>query len=204
MFSNDPQEVGLKPTIEDELEGGPRRASSQSDISDLTADENVGRTDGRGQAVRDVRAVPDRRRAVPSSACIEVYQDYSVIQAEIDRLTRTLSISLGIGLLVLYAVLLPLMIGVTRTLRTSEPSAPGPGGPALRPAGARAGHGRGAPRAGPDEERLRRRHVARAANTAHQHPRLRPHPSRVGVGRRSGGGRGARRRSSGNPAGCSV
>jgi signal transduction histidine kinase len=51
------------------------------------------------------------------SAVIEVYQDYSVIQSEIDRLTRTLSISLGIGLLVLYAVLLPLMIGITRTLR---------------------------------------------------------------------------------------
>ena len=40
-----------------------------------------------------------------------------MIQSEIDRLTRTLSISLGIGLLVLYAVLLPLMIGITRTLR---------------------------------------------------------------------------------------
>ena len=53
----------------------------------------------------------------PVSAVIEVYQDYSVIQSEIDRLTRTLSISLGIGLLVLYAVMLPLMIGITRTLR---------------------------------------------------------------------------------------
>jgi two-component system phosphate regulon sensor histidine kinase PhoR len=40
-----------------------------------------------------------------------------VIQAEIDRLTRTLSISLAIGLLALYVVMLPLMIGVTRTLR---------------------------------------------------------------------------------------
>ena len=48
---------------------------------------------------------------------IEVYQDYSVIQSEIDRLTRTLSVSLGIGLVALYAVMLPLMIGITRTLR---------------------------------------------------------------------------------------
>ena len=40
-----------------------------------------------------------------------------MIQAEIDRLTRTLSISLAIGLLALYVVMLPLMIGVTRTLR---------------------------------------------------------------------------------------
>ena len=51
------------------------------------------------------------------SAVIEVYQDYSVIQSEIDRLTRTLSISLGVGLLVLYVVMLPLMVGITRTLR---------------------------------------------------------------------------------------
>jgi two-component system phosphate regulon sensor histidine kinase PhoR len=40
-----------------------------------------------------------------------------VIQGEIDRLTRTLSISLAFGLLALYVVMLPLMIGVTRTLR---------------------------------------------------------------------------------------
>ena len=46
-----------------------------------------------------------------------VYQDYSVIQAGVDRLTRTLTVSLGIGLLALYAVMLPLMIGITRTLR---------------------------------------------------------------------------------------
>jgi signal transduction histidine kinase len=46
-----------------------------------------------------------------------VYQDYSVIQSEVDRLTRTLSISLAIGLLALYIVMLPLMIGVTKTLR---------------------------------------------------------------------------------------
>ena len=50
-------------------------------------------------------------------AVIEVYQDYSAIQAEIGRLNDTLTISLGVGLLVLYVLLLPLMIGVTRTLR---------------------------------------------------------------------------------------
>jgi two-component system, OmpR family, phosphate regulon sensor histidine kinase PhoR len=53
----------------------------------------------------------------PVVGVIEVYQDYSVIQNEIDRLTRTLSISLAVGLLALYVVMLPLMIGVTRTLR---------------------------------------------------------------------------------------
>ncbi len=50
----------------------------------------------------------------------EVYRDYAVIQAEIDRLTRTLAISSAAGLLVLYILLLPLMVGLTRTLRAQN------------------------------------------------------------------------------------
>ena len=40
-----------------------------------------------------------------------------MIQAEIDQFARTLAISLGVGLLALYVLLLPLMVGTTRTLR---------------------------------------------------------------------------------------
>ncbi|MGI8615193.1 MAG: sensor histidine kinase [Actinomycetota bacterium] len=50
-------------------------------------------------------------------AVIEVYQDYSAIQREIDRLNDTLKISLGLGLLALYVLLVPVMVGTTRTLR---------------------------------------------------------------------------------------
>ena len=50
-------------------------------------------------------------------AVIEIYQDYSAIQGEIDRLNDTLKISLGIGLLALYVLLVPVMVGTTRTLR---------------------------------------------------------------------------------------
>ena len=132
MFSNDPQEVGLKPTFEDDLKealGG----ELQSDVSgDLTADENVGE---RMLGSRLFETYVPFRIGIsgPVVGVLEVYQDYTVIQAEIDRLTRTLSISLAIGLLALYVVLLPLMIGDhqnadrdktigSRTKRTSSPT----------------------------------------------------------------------------------
>ena len=115
LFSDDRDQVATRPGVDDEL-GEALEGNLENEISDLTAGENSSE-----------RMVADKlfETYVPFrfdgedhvSAVIEVYQDYSVIQSEIDRLTRTLSISLGIGLLVLYAVLLPLMIGITRTLR---------------------------------------------------------------------------------------
>jgi signal transduction histidine kinase len=115
VFSNDPQEVGLKPTFEDDLKEA-LDGQLQSDVSDLTADENVGERTLGSRLFETY--VPFRiGMSGPVVGVLEVYQDYSMIQAEIDRLTRTLSISLAIGLLALYVVMLPLMIGVTRTLR---------------------------------------------------------------------------------------
>lgn len=115
LFSNDPAEEGMRPRIED----GLRQALAgelQSDISDLTAEENVG---DRGLGSRLFETYVPFRLGVsgPVVGAIEVYQDYALIQAEIDRLTRTLSISLAAGLLALYAAVLPLMVGLTRTLR---------------------------------------------------------------------------------------
>ena len=115
VYSDDPSQVGLRPGIGDELEEAID-GELANEISDLTAGENDSE-----RIVADKlfeTYVPVRFEGDPHvAAVIEVYQDYSVIQSEVDRLTHTLSISLGIGLLVLYAVLLPLMIGITRTLR---------------------------------------------------------------------------------------
>lgn len=115
LYSDDRSQVGLRPGIGDELEEAID-GELANEISDLTAGENDSE-----RMVADKlfeTYVPFRFAGDPHvAAVIEVYQDYSVIQSEIDRLTRTLSISLGIGLLVLYAVVLPLMIGITRTLR---------------------------------------------------------------------------------------
>ena len=115
LFSNDRAEVGMRPPLEDDL-ANALSGELESDISDLTAAENVGER-SLGSRLFETY-VPFRfGMGGPVVGVIEVYQDYSLIQAEIDRLTRTLSISLALGLLALYAVLLPLMVGVTRTLR---------------------------------------------------------------------------------------
>ncbi len=115
LFSNDRDQVGTRPGIEDELEEA-LDGELANEISDLTASENDSE-----------RLLADKlfESYVPFhftgndqvAAVIEVYQDYSVIQSEVDRLTRTLSISLAIGLVALYVVMLPLMVGITRTLR---------------------------------------------------------------------------------------
>ena len=118
LFSNDPEQVGLSPEPEEDLleafEG-----EVASEISDLEEPENA--SERRLAAQLFETYVPVRVARVGDSAgvdaVIEVYQDYSSIQQEIDRLDDTLTISLGVGLLALYVMLLPVMVGTTRTLR---------------------------------------------------------------------------------------
>jgi signal transduction histidine kinase len=118
LFSNDPSQVGLSPEPEEDLVeafGG----EVASEISDLDEPENVSERRLADQLFETY--VPVHVAGVDGSedadAVIEVYQDYSSIQTEIDRLNDTLTISLGIGLLALYVLLLPVMVGTTRTLR---------------------------------------------------------------------------------------
>jgi signal transduction histidine kinase len=118
VFSNDPAQVGLSPEPEEDLleafEG-----EVASEISDLDEPENA--SERRLAAQLFETYVPVRIEEVGDpadvDAVIEVYQDYSSIQQEIDRLDDTLTISLGVGLLALYVLLLPVMVGTTRTLR---------------------------------------------------------------------------------------
>ncbi len=53
----------------------------------------------------------------PVVAVAEVYQDYSVLQGDIDGLLRTLGLTLGVGLLLLYAALLPIVVRAARDIR---------------------------------------------------------------------------------------
>jgi signal transduction histidine kinase len=118
LFSNDPAQVGLRPEPEEDLleafEG-----EVASEISDLEEPENASERRLADQLFETY--VPVRIEGVGGvsdvDAVIEVYQDYSSIQQEIDRLDDTLTISLGLGLLALYVLLLPVMVGTTRTLR---------------------------------------------------------------------------------------
>jgi signal transduction histidine kinase len=118
LFSNDPAQVGLTPEPEEDLleafEG-----EVASEISDLDEPENESERRLADELFETY--VPVRVDGVGGTsdvdAVIEVYQDYSAIQQEIDRLDDTLTISLGVGLLALYVLLLPVMVGTTRTLR---------------------------------------------------------------------------------------
>jgi signal transduction histidine kinase len=56
----------------------------------------------------------------PILAVAELYQDYSAIQGDIDTLVRTLSAILAIGLLILFAALLPIALRASRALRAQN------------------------------------------------------------------------------------
>jgi signal transduction histidine kinase len=112
LFSDDPTQVGQHPETEDDLQEAIE-GDVESDISDLTKPENASERELASKLFETYVPV----RAGDTTAVVEVYQDYSTIQAEIDRLTTTLTVSLGIGLLLLYVLLLPVMVGATRTLR---------------------------------------------------------------------------------------
>jgi signal transduction histidine kinase len=115
IYSDDPVQIGQRPELEADLKEAIE-GRTENEISDLTADENA-----------EERMISDRLFETyvpvrftdggPVEAVVEVYQDYAVIQDEVDRLARTLTISLGLGLLALYLAMLPVMVGVTRTLR---------------------------------------------------------------------------------------
>ena len=112
LFSDDPTQVGQHPETEDDLEEAIE-GHVESDISDLAKPENASEQELANKLFETYVPV----RAGDATAVVEVYQDYSTIQEEIDRLTTTLTVSLGIGLLALYVLLLPVMVGATRTLR---------------------------------------------------------------------------------------
>ena len=118
VFSSDPEQVGEEPELEDDLLEA-FDGDVASEISDL---DEPGHASERALADELFETyVPVNFSGDTESdevnAVIEIYQDYSTIQLEIDHLNDVLKISLGIGLLVLYVLLLPVMVGTTRTLR---------------------------------------------------------------------------------------
>jgi two-component system phosphate regulon sensor histidine kinase PhoR len=115
LFSDDPEQVGSRPEIEEDLREA-YEGEVASEISSLEEAENRSErklADRLFETYVPLRSEPGG----PVHAVVEVYQDYSAIQAEIDAFEQTLTVSLGIGLLLLYVALLPVAVGVTRTLR---------------------------------------------------------------------------------------
>jgi signal transduction histidine kinase len=116
VYSDDRELVGTvyadeRVELHEVLEQG-----THNEVSDLDEAENVAE-----------RAVADRlyESYVPlrlegqtePGAVAEFYQDYAPIEADVNRLVRTLSITFGAGLIVLYLALLPLALGASRALR---------------------------------------------------------------------------------------
>jgi signal transduction histidine kinase len=88
----------------------------ESGVSDLDAEENQLErflADKLFYTYVPLRLVPGG----PVVAVAELYQRYSVIQDDIDRLVRTLLPAFGLGLLLLYAALLPIARNASRRLR---------------------------------------------------------------------------------------
>ena len=118
LFSNDPEQVGLAPELETDLQEA-FEGHVESEISDLSKPENASERKLADQLFETY--VPVNLSGGDGSpdvdTVVEIYQDYSAIQQEIGRLNDTLTISLGIGLLALFVLLVPVMVGTTRTLR---------------------------------------------------------------------------------------
>ena len=88
----------------------------ESGIADLSAPEYASE---RGVADKlFFTYVPIRDRpGGPVVAVAEIYQDYSVIQGDIDGLFHGMTLTFGLGLLLLYAALLPIAYRASRDLR---------------------------------------------------------------------------------------
>jgi signal transduction histidine kinase len=118
LFSNDPSQVGQTPDPEEDLEEA-FEGEVASEISDLDEPENASERRLADRLFETYVPVDVNGEGTSAGvdAVVEVYQGYSSIQDEIDRLNDTLTISLGVGLIALYILLLPLIVGTTRTLR---------------------------------------------------------------------------------------
>jgi signal transduction histidine kinase len=109
LFSDDPRLPGMKfdnPDVTAAFRGG-----SSSEVVDTTKPENIYER-GLGPKLFSTY-VPISLDGTASSrpqAVVEVYQRYDRIQAGIDKLNRDLTWTLGVGLAVLYLLLLPLVL----------------------------------------------------------------------------------------------
>jgi signal transduction histidine kinase len=117
VYSDEPRLVGQGFPGEPEEEA--RRGEVESEISDLTDPEN--QFERRLAPKLFSTYVPLYTEHKPGSghpdAVVELYQDYGSVEAIAASLTRNRIITLGAGLVLLYMVLLPIVLGTSRRLR---------------------------------------------------------------------------------------
>jgi signal transduction histidine kinase len=116
VYSDEPALIGRRfpgeiPDIREVMRG-----ETDSGVSDLNARENLFErhlADKLFFTYAPLRLTPNGRIV----AVAEVYQDYAILQGDINGLLRTLGITLGAGLLLLYGALLPIAVRATRDIR---------------------------------------------------------------------------------------
>jgi signal transduction histidine kinase len=116
VFSDEPRLVGMHFQDEvhelDEVSAG----EAESGISDLEDEENTLERDLADKlffTYAPLRLQPGG----PVVGVAELYQDYAFIQSNVDAVLRRMAIMFGVGLAVLYALLLPLALRASRELR---------------------------------------------------------------------------------------
>jgi signal transduction histidine kinase len=116
VYSDEPALIGRRfpdeaGDLAEAMSGGP-----ESGVSNLAAPENLYERHLADKLF--FTYVPLRLTADgPVVAIAEVYQDYAILQGDIDGLLRTLGATLGVGLVLLYAALLPIAIRASRDMR---------------------------------------------------------------------------------------
>ncbi len=116
VYSDEPALIGRRFPEEHGDIAEAMRGELESGVSDLNAAENVFERELAHKLFYTyvpLRLVPRG----PVVAVVEVYQNYAVLQGDIDGLLRILGATLGVGLLILYAALLPIATRAGRDIR---------------------------------------------------------------------------------------
>ena len=118
IFSDATQLIGKKLPMDDELADAFRHSTVENDVSNL---------DARGERHRAPLAsklletyvpvyVDPGQNSGPPLAVIEVYQDYSSIQTQVDHFRRAVFLVLSIALALLWLLLLPVIHRISARL----------------------------------------------------------------------------------------
>jgi diguanylate cyclase (GGDEF)-like protein/PAS domain S-box-containing protein len=118
IFSDATQLIGQKLPMDDDLIDAFRHSTVENDVSNLTAKENVTELSLASKLLETYVPVyvQPGQSSGPPIAVIEVYQDYSSIQTQVDHLRRAVFLVLSIALVLLWLLLLPVIHRISARL----------------------------------------------------------------------------------------
>jgi diguanylate cyclase (GGDEF)-like protein/PAS domain S-box-containing protein len=118
IFSDATQLIGQKLPMDDELLNAFRHSTVENDVSNLTAKENLTERPLASKLLETYVPVYEQpgQNSGPPLAVIEVYQDYSSIQTQVDHFRREVFLLLSIALALLWLGLLPVIHRISARL----------------------------------------------------------------------------------------